>query len=161
MKTLVVYYSWSCGNTEKIAKEVAERLNADIEKLETVVPYPKEFEETASQGQDEVESHYCPLLKPLKHSLDDYDCIAMGTPTWWYSMAPAVRTFLSDHDLKGKKVILFMTNAGWPGNVIDDMKQLVKGKVISTKEIQFDSDGGNKQITMQEEVDYWLNSLHA
>lgn len=44
----------------------------------------------------------------------DYDVIAVGTPTGWYTMAPAVLTFLKGQDFKGKTVISFMTNGGWP-----------------------------------------------
>ena len=44
-------------------------------------------------------------------------------PTWWYTMAPAVLTFLTTNDFTGKTVIPFMTNGGWPGHVIKDMKE--------------------------------------
>ena len=40
MSTLVVYYSLSCGNTERVAEKVADALDADIEAIETVEPYP-------------------------------------------------------------------------------------------------------------------------
>lgn len=45
------------------------------------------------------------------------------TPTWWYAPAPVVMSFLEGSNLKGKTVIPFMTNAGWPGHVIKDMTQ--------------------------------------
>lgn len=44
--------------------------------------------------------------------------IAVGTPTWWYTMAPAVLTFLHSHDFAGKTAAPFMTNGGWQGHVI-------------------------------------------
>lgn len=58
-------------------------------------------------------------------------------------MAPAVLTFLSNHDWLGKKVIPFMTNGGWPGHVIKDMINECKGaEIIKPMEIKFDSQGG-------------------
>ena len=62
-------------------------------------------------------------IKPIFVNLADYDVIAIGTPTWWYTMAPAVLTFLTTNDFTGKTVIPFMTNGGWPGHVIIDMEE--------------------------------------
>ena len=63
-----------------------------------------------------------PELKPLPVNVADYDVIAVGTPTWWYTMAPAVKAFLHRQNFAGKTVVPFMTNGGWPGRVIKDMK---------------------------------------
>ena len=54
-------------------------------------------------------------IKSVDKNIADYDVIAMETPTWWYTMAPVVRTFLHTQDFSGKTVIPFMTNGGWPG----------------------------------------------
>lgn len=70
---------------------------------------------------------YEPEIKPLDINIADYDVIAVGTPTWWYTMAPAVKTFLHQQDFTGKTVVPFMTNGGWPGHVIKDMKAACKG----------------------------------
>lgn len=71
---------------------------------------------------------------------------------------PAVATFFASTDLSGKDVILYMTNAGWPGHVISDMSKAVKGaRVISTKEILFASDGGNRMVTPEKEIDDWIS----
>lgn len=42
-------------------------------------------------------------------------------------MAPAVKTFLHEQDFTGKTVVPFMTNGGWPGHVIKDMKAACPG----------------------------------
>jgi hypothetical protein len=75
-------------------------------------------------------------------------------------MAPAVKAFFSTHDLTGKKVIPFMTNAGWPGSVIKDMTKAAKGaEVICPQEIQFDAQGGREQKTPQRAVEQWLEKV--
>ena len=38
-KMLVVYYSWSNGNTKKIAEQLANKTGADIARIETAEPY--------------------------------------------------------------------------------------------------------------------------
>lgn len=38
-KLLIIYYSWSNGNTERIAKMLQSETDSDILKIDTVVPY--------------------------------------------------------------------------------------------------------------------------
>ncbi|MGN0762595.1 MAG: flavodoxin [Aristaeellaceae bacterium] len=156
-KLLVVYYSWSNGNTRKIAEELANKTGADLAAIETVVPYKGSYDEVVSQGQREVEQGVKPKIKDLGVSLQDYDVVAVGTPTWWYTMAPAVHTFLADNDWKGRTVIPFMTNAGWPGHVIRDMEKACPGASFPVSmQIRFDQGGGDTQVTPQKEVDGWI-----
>lgn len=159
-KVLVLYYSWSNGNTEKIAKELAEATKADIEKIDTLKPYVGSYQDVVDQGQKEVNEGYKPALKTLEHNIDDYDIIAVGTPTWWYTMAPAVKTLLEDHDFSSKTVVPFMTNGGWPGHVINDMKKAVKGANVECPfKIQFDSNGGDTQVTKQADIEKWISKV--
>ena len=114
-KMLVVYYSWSNGNTKRIAEQLTNGTGADIARIETAEPYRGSHEEVVKQGKREVEAGFTPQINPLSVNLADYDVIAIGTPTWWYTMAPAVLTFLTTNDFTGKTVIPFMTNGGWRG----------------------------------------------
>ena len=115
-KLLIIYYSWSNGNTERIAKMLQSETDSDILKIDTVVPYSGSYDDVVNQGQNEVQRGYEPEIKPLDINIADYDVIAVGTPTWWYTMAPAVKTFLHQQDFTGKTVVPFMTNGGWPGH---------------------------------------------
>ena len=117
-KLLIVYYSWSNGNTERIAKKLQSVAGGDLLKIDTAVPYSGSYDDVVDQGQREVNQGYEPELKPLNVNPADYDVIAVGTPTWWYTMAPAVKTFLHKNTFAGKTVVPFMTNGGWPGHVI-------------------------------------------
>lgn len=38
-KMLIVYYSWSNGNTKRIAEQLQTATGADIVRIETVQPY--------------------------------------------------------------------------------------------------------------------------
>lgn len=160
MKTLVVYYSLSCGNTARIAKMIAEHLTADIVSIETVKPYTGSYNDIVDQGQREVEEGYTPDIKPLSVNLSDYDRVIIGTPTWWYTMAPAVRTFLERGDFTGKTVIPFQTHGGWPGHTLADMKNKCKGaRFADEKAICFDSTGGDRLITPLEEIREWIENI--
>lgn len=159
-KTLVVYFTYSNGNTKKIAELVQSALDADIAVIEPITPYTGTYDEVVEQGQKEVVKGYKPPIQPLTNNLADYDTVAVGTPTWWYTMAPAVLTFLAENDWNGKTVIPFMTNGGWPGHVIKDIKNACKGaNCIHEKQVRFDSSGGDQMITSQVELNVWLEQL--
>lgn len=66
----------------------------DLVRLDTAVPYTGSYNDVVDQGQREVNAGFEPELKPLSVNVADYDVIAVGTPTWWYTMAPAVKAFL-------------------------------------------------------------------
>lgn len=164
MKTLTVYFSYTAGNTKRIAEKVRETVGGDLVSLEPVKPYSNNYDEVVKQGQQEVEHGYKPELKPLGVDLKEYDRIIVGTPTWWYRMAPAVLTFLSDNDFKGKVVVPFMTNAGWPGSVIKDMTALAEkngARVENAHEFKFSSDEKHfdRMDTSEQELNRWLDSL--
>ena len=101
----------------------------DLVRLDTAVPYTGSYNDVVDQGQHEVNAGFEPELKPLPINVADYDVIAVGTPTWWYTMAPAVKAFLHGQNFAGKTVVPFMTNGGWPGRVIKDMKAACPGAV--------------------------------
>ena len=99
----------------------------DLVRLDTAVPYTGSYNDVVDQGQREVNAGFEPELKPLPVNVADYDVIAVGTPTWWYTMAPAVKAFLHGQNFAGKTVVPFMTNGGCPGRVIKDMKAACPG----------------------------------
>lgn len=159
-RVLTVYYSWSNGNTERIAKMLQKEIGGDIVRIDTITPYEGSYDDVVNQGQEEVQRGYEPEIKPLGVNISDYDVIAVGTPTWWYTMAPAVLTFLHTESFADKTVIPFMTNAGWPGNVIKDMKTACKGADIKYEmEIQFDSTGGSRLETPMEDITKWIQNV--
>ena len=160
-KMLIAYYSWSNGNTKAIAEALQKATGADIIRIDTKVPYSDDYDAVVAQGKREVEKHFRPEIKPLGVDISDYDVIAVGTPTWWYTMAPAVLTFLSGNDFSGKTVIPFMTNAGWTGTVIKDMTKESKVQTAFAKEFLFDSDGGSNMQTSQAEPEQWINEVKS
>lgn len=167
-RLLVVYYSLS-GNTERIAKQLAERYDAmQTVKIKTVTPYTGSYNKIVDQGKREVDSGYLPEIQ-LKDAysgadatvyLDDFDRIAIGTPTWWYTYAPAVSSFLKAFDWSGKTVIPFQTHGGWKGHVMADFKKAMPEAIIRNKfDIQFDDTGGSTLITPKNEIDRWISDF--
>ena len=161
-KMLIVCYSWSNGNTERISKMLQETTSADMVRIETVVPYTGNYDDVVQQGQEEVQLGYEPEIKPLDVDIQNYDVIAVCTPTWWYTMAPAVLTFLHQQDWHGKTVVPFQTHGGWPGHVLEDIAAACRGaKVACDMQVKFDSNGGDHLETPETEVEALATKVKA
>ena len=127
-KPLVVYWSWSeTHNTKVVAEMLKEKTGADLAVIEMVTPYPSDFGGAAQAGQRDKAQTKAPAIKDIGVDVSKYDPIYVGTPIWFSSYAPPVRTFLQNYDLKGKTVALFCTHGqGNPATFtyLSDMKAL-------------------------------------
>lgn len=129
MKTLILYYSYG-GNTRRIAKMIQDKTGGDIAEIETIKPYTGSYDAVVEQGDQEVKSGFMPEIKPLNLDLSGYDTIILGSPVWWYTFAPAMKTFLHDSDLTGKTIYPFATNGGWIGRTFKDFEKACNGAVV-------------------------------
>ncbi|MBR3222239.1 MAG: NAD(P)H-dependent oxidoreductase [Kiritimatiellae bacterium] len=114
MKCAVVYFSWS-GNTRFAAETIAKKAEATIFEIKAEEPYSSDFGKCCDEAKPEC---YGKTLRPIKPveglDLAKYDVVFVGTPNWWGTMAPPVRTWVtqSKEALKGKTVCLFQTHGG-------------------------------------------------
>lgn len=111
MKALIVYYSMS-GNTEYAAGRMAERLGADLLRLEPVKEYPDSgFRKFFWGGKSAVMAEK-PALKPYRFEADGYDTVIFGFPVWAGNIAPPIRTFISENEMKASKYTAFACQSG-------------------------------------------------
>ncbi|MCM8812864.1 MAG: hypothetical protein NC924_02880 [Candidatus Omnitrophica bacterium] len=103
---LVVYYSRD-GHTHTVAESLAKKFNADLERL-IDTKNRSGAAGTSSAGKDAYAGALT-LLEPLRHDPQRYDVILIGTPGWFGNVTPAVRTFIKENSLAGKKIGLFGT----------------------------------------------------
>lgn len=158
MNKLIVYFSYT-GNTRKIANKIKESLNCDILEIETKIPYSKDYDEVVNNEQNQEASNHLPEIKDINIDLSKYDEVIIGTPVWWYRPAPAIRTFLKQYDLTGKKVKMFATNAGWLGRTFKEIKSLCIGADIEDGfNIVFES-YSDKLVTDTKEINNWIETL--
>ena len=100
------------------------------------------------------------LVADTVENWDSYDTVFIGYPIWWGIAAWPVDGFVTGNDFTGKTVIPFMTNGGWPGHVIEDMKANCKGAEFAHEmEIQFDSTGGAHLETPEKKIDAWIEAV--
>ncbi len=123
MKRLVVYYSLS-GNTEEAAVKIANGIDADLMKLETVKSMPKSFAGQIIVGGGQVMMKYIPELKPLDKDPNEYDEIILGSPIWNSKGVPAINAFLKDEEAAKKVTSLFFLSGG--GEVEKGLNAIMK-----------------------------------
>lgn len=111
MRTIIIYYSLD-GNTEFVARKVAQDLNASLLKLEPEKEYPKGSVSKYVWGGKSVVFGEKPRLKPYNFQKEMYDVIILATPIWASGFTPPIRSFLTTNDLINKKIGLISCSAG-------------------------------------------------
>lgn len=108
---LIAYFSRT-GNTETIANMIAEQTGGELFKVETVTPYPDDYDETVNIAREEQDTNARPELSTHVEDMSQYDVIYLGYPNWWGTMPMAMFTFLEEYDFSGKTMIPFCTHGG-------------------------------------------------
>lgn len=129
-KTLVVYYSAS-GNTERVAKDIAEAAGADLFEIVPTEVYTSDDLDWTNPGSrvsrehDDESLRDVPLTTTEVPDWDSYDTVFIGYPIWWGIAAWPVDTFVKSNDFTGKTVIPFATSSssgmGQSGSLLADM----------------------------------------
>ena len=129
-KALVVYYSAS-GNTERVAKDIAEAAGADLFEIVPTEVYTSEdlnwtnSDSRVSREHDDESLRDVPLTTTEVPDWDSYDTVFIGYPIWWGIAAWPVDTFVKNNDFTGKTVIPFATSSssgmGKSGSLLADM----------------------------------------
>lgn len=129
-KTLVVYYSAS-GNTERVAKDIAEAAGADLFGIVPTEVYTSDDldwtnpDSRVSREHDDESLRDVPLTTTEVPDWDSYDTVFIGYPIWWGIAAWPVDTFVKNNDFTGKTVIPFATSSssgmGQSGSLLADM----------------------------------------
>ena len=103
MKTAIVYYSMS-GNTKYVADKIAERIEADMIRIDPVKAYPDKGAKKFIWGGKSAVMGETPALRPYEFNVEKYDGIILGSPVWAGNFAPPVRTFIKENpNIQGKK----------------------------------------------------------
>lgn len=158
-KVLVVYFSYT-GNTKFIANKINEVVGGDIVEIETLKPYDKDLNYVFEQSKEEISNYFKPEIVNNIKNIEKYDTIYLGSPTWWYTIAPPVATFLYKNNLEGKKIIPFLTNGGYGlGHSIEDIKSLCEKSVIKNWiDIPFEKNDLQMPV---EDLEKWINNCYV
>lgn len=160
---LVAYFSragenWEVGfvekgNTEIVAEIIAEKLGADLFKIETVMDYPESYDEMLEIATEQRNEGTRPEIKELPENLDKYSTVFLGYPIWWGGLPMPIYTFLENQDFTGKVIYPFNTHGGSGvagtdteiAEIIPDA-EVKDGFAVSGKTAQNEPEAVEKQI---------------
>ena len=154
-KILIAYFSFS-GNTKAIAEKIQTQIGGDIFRIETKIQYPADYDETAyGLAKEQHEKGIKPELKD-NGDVSSYDIIFVGTPAWWYEMAPAVKTFLTKNNFESKIIIPFITHGGGGKYQIkEEIGKFAKGSIVKEPFVVY----GKGTSSIDEDIEKWLDNL--
>lgn len=122
MKNLIVYYSRT-GNTEKVAEEINEILEGEMEEI-IDRKNRNGFFGFLIGGFDAFREKETDI-NPISHDLSKFDRVIIGTPIWAGKMVPAVRTFINKFKKDLKNIGIFTTASKEKGeNIREEIEEI-------------------------------------
>jgi flavodoxin len=155
VKSLIVYYTRT-GNAKFVAETIAAQLGSDIEE---VVDQKKRSGPLGwlSGGRDATQEKETQIAS-TKLSPENYDLIVVGTPVWASRPTPAIRTYLKQNGLSGKKVALFITMGGKDATkTVEKTKALIPNSTF-VGDIELAKALKNREDT-EKKIAQWCNTL--
>ena len=160
-KSLIIYFSRSDenygvgyinkGNTEIVAEYVKEFTNADMFKVEPLVPYAKDYETCIEEAKQRIGN------APIKEKINDisaYEVIYIMTPIYWETYAPELETALKDLDFTNKTIRIITTHEGSGlANVPNDIKRICKNANVLNDALAIK---GSNAVNSKSIVEEWI-----
>ena len=135
MKTLVTYFSAEAGRTAKVAKDLAERIGADLfeikpEKIYTAADL--NWRNPLSRCNKEFFGKKDVPVTGTVDGFEEYDTVYIGFPIWYGCAPNVVNTFCKAYDWSGKTIHVFATSGGSGiGKTAEKLQPYVKGGTIA------------------------------
>lgn len=126
--SLVLDNGQQYGTTEYMANLIQQNVGGDVHMIQTVTPYPADFDAVVDQNHAEMDAGTLPELVESDLDISQYDTVFIGYPIWATNAPQAIFSFLSEYDLSGKTVIPFCTHDGYgAGGSYADIAAAVPG----------------------------------
>ena len=133
-RILFVYFSRS-GNTRHATETFAQACGgARVVEVKAEKPYAAEYRACCDEARPECRGK---TLRPIRKieglDLAAYDVVFFGTPDWWGTMCPPIRTFITQNlaVLKTKTLCIYQTHGGGGmERVGSDFAELVAGATV-------------------------------
>jgi flavodoxin len=129
-RTLIVFYSRT-GVTQHVARQLAQRLDADLSVIEDVRPrtgmlgYVRSALEAVQSG--------LPGIRRAAIDPASYELVVLGTPVWVGHLSSPMRRFLHDRGPELPRVAFFCTQGGRGAEtVFREMRELLGKDPVAT-----------------------------
>jgi len=151
---LVVFYSRT-GNTRKIAREIAEALEADIEEVEDTTDRSGPIGWLKS-GRDAGQKSLT-KLNPLSKNPVEYALVIVGSPVWNDTVSTPIRTYLTEHGDSIKQAALYVTGYTIDNSAIAHMIELLNVTPVATLRLLGKEDV--KEDMYKEKLDEFISNI--
>lgn len=129
-RVLVVYYSLT-GNTARVAKDLATRLDADVESIQDKghgVGFLGQLTAAFDAWRKAAAT-----IGPIQCNPSQYEITLIGTPVWVGQMTPAIRAYLQATDGRFQNVAFFITSGDTEvEKIFSSLEALAKCKPVAS-----------------------------
>lgn len=147
------------GNTQVVAEMIAEETGGTLFHIETVTPYPADYNECIDLAKKEMNSGARPAILG-DADVEAYDIIYLGYPNWWGEVPMAVYTFIEKHSWHGKTVVPFCTHEGSGlGSTVGRLKTECQGATFLPGLAIQGTVAQNNRNQIRQNVNAWLKKL--
>ncbi|MFV0681001.1 flavodoxin family protein [Ottowia sp.] len=124
---VLIVYLTRTRNTEVLARIMQTHTGGTLASLAVQTPYPANYDAHVDQvARENARGFLPPLNKPVDPAR--YSTVLVGFPTWGMQLPPPVKSWLSQVDLRGKRVLPFNTHAEYGvGTGFDTVRALAEG----------------------------------
>jgi flavodoxin len=99
------------GNTEVLARMIADLIDVDIFEIEAADPYSDNYDATVARNVREQDSDARPEIANPLADISGYDTVLIGSPIWNVRPPMIMNTFAESQDFTGKQIHPFVTYA--------------------------------------------------
>lgn len=123
MSRIWVVYCSRSGHTEFVARQIASRCHADLERIQD--RSPRQGLVGYLRSSLEAMLGLRTAIERGRRSPGDYDLVILGTPVWFCGVASPVRTWVQRHHTALSNVALFCTCGGsGHAKALDELERL-------------------------------------
>ncbi len=132
-KTAFVYFS-ATGTTERMAKNAAQAMGADIFEIQPVQKYSDaDLDWHNKKSRSSIECNDSKSRPAIANKIDisGYDTVILCYPIWWAYAPKIVYTFVESQNWTGKKLVTLCTSGGSGlGRSGSDLAKYAKGSLF-------------------------------
>lgn len=148
-RKLVAYFS-AGGTTAKLAKTMADAVNAELFEIKPEQIYTDadlDWRNKNSRSSIEMRDKISrPAVAGKVENMAEYDTVYVGFPIWWYVAPTIINTFLEQYDMTGKTIVPFATSGGsGMGNTNSELLPSCKGAILKKGKV-FSPDAAKSEL---------------
>ena len=143
------------GNAQLLAQMAQAVTGGDLFLIQTVDPYPSDYQETTDAASVEQRNNARPVLASHVGNMDQYDILVLIYPNWWGTLPQALYMFLEEYDFSGKTILPLCTHEG---SRMGSSERAIAGLCPDATLLDGLDVRGASAASARSDVETWINS---